>query len=111
MHPRIKDHESIYGLLNREKSAKLTRAEAVYLGRNTGNHLMVLTGFDRPDPKKKVVKFKVENSWSSKSGDRGVYHMYRQWFRSRLFNIIVDKRFLTKAERATWAAKPTPLVD
>ena len=102
MHPKIYDRSKVYDFTDEEKRERLTRAQAMGLGLNVPDHLMALTGFDRPDPKKPVVKFKVENSWGPEAGDKGVFHMYREWFRANMFGIIVHKSFLSKAERTAW---------
>ncbi|HAH05378.1 MAG TPA: hypothetical protein DCM05_02455 [Elusimicrobia bacterium] len=104
MHPAVFDRAAVYGWSAEQEREKLTRAQGVSLGLNGPDHLMMLTGFDRPDPEKPVVKFKVENSWGPKIGDHGVFHMYREWFRQNLFGIVVHKSFLSKAERKAWEA-------
>ncbi|MBI5624215.1 MAG: hypothetical protein HY924_10580 [Elusimicrobia bacterium] len=108
MHPAVYDRASVYGL-SEEPETGLTRLQSLALGLNTGNHLMVLTGFDRPEQGQPVVKFKVENSWGPKFGDRGVYHMYRGWFREHVFNIIVHKSLLSRPELAAWTSEARKL--
>jgi bleomycin hydrolase len=109
MHPKIYDRQAVYGLSRQERTQNLSRAQSASLGLNGGNHLMVLTGFDRPDPNGPVVKFRVENSWGQKSGDHGVYHMYREWFREHAYSIIVPKSVLSTAELKAWKSKARQL--
>lgn len=102
MHPGIYDRSSVYGFTAKEKREHLTRASRHDLGMNDPSHLMVLTGYDRPDPNKPVVKFRVENSGGAGVGDSGVFHMYREWFRQNAFSIIVHKSLLSRLERTAW---------
>ena len=63
---------------------------------------MVFSGFDRPDKAAPVVKYKVENSWGTKAGDKGVFHMYRAWFRQYVTYVVVPRTLLAPAERKAW---------
>ncbi|HVA66053.1 MAG TPA: C1 family peptidase [Elusimicrobiota bacterium] len=99
MHPKIYQKNSLYGFTKGEKSKDLTRTQATYLMVRAPDHAMAITGFDRPNPRGPVVKFKVENSWGSRFGSRGIFHMYREWFRDNLYEIVVHKSLLSPAEK------------
>ncbi|MDD5628791.1 MAG: C1 family peptidase [Elusimicrobia bacterium] len=102
MHPGIFKRAGAYGLTKAEARAKASRQAASFLKVGGANHVMLMTGFDQPDPKAPAVKFKVENSWGKGAGDRGVYHMYRAWLRQNVYEVIVHKKFLSPAERKLW---------
>jgi bleomycin hydrolase len=70
---------------------------------------MSFTAYDRPDPKKEIVKYKVENSWGAGSGDHGFLHMYMNWFRANVYEIVVPRELLSDAEKTALGAKPLKL--
>jgi bleomycin hydrolase len=109
MHPQVYDREALYGIA--DASQRLSRAKEADLGLERGGHLMVFTGFDRPDAAKPVVKYKVENSWGPKAGDNGVFHMYREWFRQYVTYITVPRSLLAPSERKVWDRKAKPEPD
>jgi bleomycin hydrolase len=108
MHPQIFDRAPIYGYKEGE-APELTRKQAAYFGNIAPTHAMVLTGLDQPDPAGPIVKFKVENSWGEKTGSKGIYHLYREWFLDNVFEVVVHKRFLNEAEQGLWSGKATPV--
>jgi bleomycin hydrolase len=109
MHPRIYDREALYGV--EDASTRLSRAKESDLGLERDGHLMVFSGFDRPDKAAPVVKYKVENSWGPKAGDKGVFHMYREWFRQYVTYITVPRSLLEASERKAWDRKAKPEPD
>ena len=98
LHPGIFDRRKIYSSSSHEVRGPKHRRWRAQLKVSSGNHAMILTGFDQPDPAKPVVKFKVENSWGTDSGDHGIYHMYRAWFLEHVYEVIVPKRLLSPAQ-------------
>lgn len=73
---------------------KMTKEERINSRYSTACHAMNLTGFDR---KGKDVKFwKIENSWGEDDGKDGYFSMTDGWFRENTFELIIDKKFLTK---------------
>ncbi len=99
MHPKIYQKGALYGFTKAEKPKELTRTQATYLMVRSPDHAMAITGYDRPESRGPIVKFKVENSWGSRFGSRGIFHMYREWFRENLYEIVVHKRLLSPAEK------------
>jgi bleomycin hydrolase len=105
MHPGIYERDSIYDHPESQRMAPLgNRKLRSFYGLTSPNHAMVLTGFDRPDPSKPVVKFKNENSWGDGVGSKGTYHLYREWFHENVFQVIVHKKFLNEGELKLWEA-------
>lgn len=105
MHPRLFDRSAIYEV------PRMTRKEKAYTSRLGANHEMMFAGYDQPDPKGPIVKFKDENSWSEKYGTKGVYHVYYEWFMENVFDILIHKRFLTPTMRKLWNGKPKVIRD
>ena len=57
-------------------------------------HAMVMTGVDL-DEEKKPVKWRVENSWGTKIGDKGYMVMSDGWFDEYLYEITVSRKKLS----------------
>ncbi len=73
---------------------RLNKGQRLEYLQSLPNHAMVLTGFDRKN--KKIEKWKVENSWGEKHGEKGYFCMTHSWFKEHLFEVVVDKKFLAK---------------
>ncbi|MCH9624831.1 MAG: Aminopeptidase C [Chlamydiia bacterium] len=54
----------------------------------------------------KPTKWRVENSWGEKNGDKGYYIMTDKWFDEFMFLITVHKKYLTKKLQDEYKAKP-----
>ena len=54
---------------------------------------MVITGVDIVDGQ--PTKWKVENSWGDKVGTKGYFVMSDSWFDEFVYQIVINKRFLT----------------
>lgn len=71
-----------------------TKAERIDSRFTCACHAMNLIGYDK---KKNSVNFwKIENSWGDESGKKGFFSMTDTWFRENTFEVIVDKKYLTK---------------
>ena len=71
------------------------KAERVEYGHSVMTHAMVLTGVDLDD-KGRPRRWKVENSWGDKVGDKGYFVMSDRWFDEYMFEVVVDRRHLPK---------------
>ncbi len=111
MHPQIYDRESIYGFSEAEKKEKISRDDATYLWLRTPNHAMAITGYDRPDEKAPIVKFRVENSWGDEVGTKGIYHMYLDWFKENVYEVIIHRKFLSEKEQTAWVGKAKKITN
>jgi bleomycin hydrolase len=85
---------------------KLSKRDLVSAGISTANHAMAITAYDPGDKRGSVRKWKVENSHGSKTGDRGYYHMYDDFFRRYAEEVVVPRSVLTKAVLKRIAAHP-----
>ena len=57
-------------------------------------HAMLFTGVDVIH--KEFVKWRVENSWGDKPGDKGYYYMSDKWFDEYMYEIVIDKKYLSE---------------
>ena len=88
--------------LTQDKAGRLDYSESLM------THAMVLTGVDL-DENGKANKWKVENSWGEKVGDKGYFVASDAWMDEYTYQIVVRKEFLTEAELAAYEAEPIVL--
>ena len=69
---------------------EMNKAERLDYGQSLMTHAMVLTGVDL-DAKGHPTKWRVENSWGEKVGDKGFLSMSDPWFDEFLYEVVVDK--------------------
>lgn len=85
----------------------MTKAERLDYGESMMTHAMVLTGVDIIN--EQVKKWKVENSWGEKVGDKGFFVMSDEWMDEYTYQIVVRKEFLTPEQLSAFEAEPTVL--
>ncbi len=68
------------------------------------NHAMCIVGVDLK--KGKPIRWKIENSWGSESGQGGLYLMSEAFFRSFTFQAAVRKKYLVKEELEALEKEP-----
>lgn len=88
--------------LTQDKAGRLDYSESLM------THAMVLTGVDL-DENGKAKKWKVENSWGEKVGNKGYFVASDAWMDEYTYQIVVRKEFLTAAELAAYEAEPIVL--
>ena len=89
-------------LLTQDKAGRLDYSESLM------THAMVLTGVDL-DENGKAKKWKVENSWGEKVGNKGYFVASDAWMDEYTYQIVVRKEFLTATELAAYEAEPLVL--
>lgn len=88
--------------LTQDKAGRLDYSESLM------THAMVLTGADL-DENGKAKKWKVENSWGEKVGNKGYFVASDAWMDEYTYQIVVRKEFLTAAELAAYEEEPIVL--
>ena len=84
--------------ITQDKAGRLDYSESLM------THAMVLTGVDL-DENGKAKKWKVENSWGEKVGNKGYFVASDAWMDEYTYQIVVRKEFLTAAELAAYEAE------
>ena len=84
------DYDSFY-------SAKfgMDKAARLEYGDSQMTHAMLFTGVDL-DSKDKPKKWRVENSWGNKGGDKGYHIMTDRWFDEYNYEIVVHKKHISQ---------------
>lgn len=88
--------------LHQDKAGRLDYSESLM------THAMVLTGVDL-DEKNQPLKWKVENSWGEKVGNKGYFVASDSWMDDYTYQIVVRKDLLTQEELNAYHAEPTLL--
>ena len=98
----IFDYENLLDIsFNMDKATRLEYGESVM------THAMLFTGVDLV--KDKPQKWRVENSWGDKGGDKGYYLMTDKWFDQYNYEVVIDKKYLSKEVLSIFSRKPKEL--
>jgi bleomycin hydrolase len=96
------DYQTLFGV-----DLEMTRAQLALFRQNTPNHGMNLIGVDIQN--EKPVKWLVENSWGDKSGNKGFWTMYDDWFDINIYCVIAKKEYVPEEVLKIFEQDPTLL--
>jgi bleomycin hydrolase len=96
------DYESV--LATNFSMDKGTRLE---YGDSLMTHAMLFTGVDLV--KNQPTKWRVENSWGEKGGNKGYFLMTDKWFDEYNFEVVIDKKYLPKRILEIFNQEPVAL--
>ena len=85
----IYDYENVF-----QTDFKMNKQTRLEYGDSEMTHAMLLTGVDIK--KRNSTKWKIENSWGTKSGNNGYMMMTEEWFDEYTYEIVVDKKYISK---------------
>ena len=85
----------------------MNKAQRVDYGDSLMTHAMVFTGVNLV--KNQPTKWKVENSWSDKVGEKGFFVMSDRWFDEYLYQVVVPKKYLPAKQLKILKEKPVVL--
>ena len=85
----IYDYENVF-----QTSFKMNKQTRLEYGDSEMTHAMLLTGVDIK--KRNSTKWKIENSWGTKSGNKGYMMMTDEWFDEYTYEVVIDKKYLNK---------------
>jgi len=86
---------------------ELTKAEALDYWFSAMNHAMVITGVNLTDGKPN--RWKIENSWGDKGGEKGYYVCSDSWFDSYVYQAAVEAEYL--GDLAELAKQPPIMLE
>ncbi|XP_050667775.1 bleomycin hydrolase [Leptidea sinapis] len=81
-------------VFNTEVQVGLSKPDRLLYGDSCMTHAMVFTAVGT-DENGVPVKFRVENSYSDKNYDKGYLLLTNAWFREFVFEVVVDKKFVS----------------
>ena len=85
----IYDYENVF-----QTDFKMNKQTRLEYGDSEMTHAMLLTGVDIK--KRNSTKWKIENSWGTKSGNKGYMMMTDEWFDEYTYEIVVNKKYISK---------------
>ena len=85
----------------------MNKATRLEYGDSMMTHAMLFTGVDIINGKPR--RWRVENSWGVKGGDKGYYLMTDKWFDEYNYEIVVDKKYLPKRILELFDKEPVKL--
>jgi len=97
------DYKGVYGV-----DFGMDKAQQLDYGQSLMTHAMVLTGVDL-DNSGTPIKWRVENSWGDKGGDKGFMMMTDAWFDQYLYEVVVDRKNVSAEILALLDGEPTAL--
>jgi len=97
--------EDIYDYENALQSEfDLDKAGRLDYGESLMTHAMVFTGVNLIDDVPN--RWKVENSWGDKNGEKGYFVMSDKWFEEYNYQIVINKKYLSKELKKIWKLEP-----
>ena len=86
----------------------MTKAQRLDYGESLMTHAMVLTGVNL-DEKGKPNRWRVENSWGDDKGEKGFFIMTDDWFDEYVYQVVVNKKYLTTKQNKDFEKEPIML--
>ncbi len=86
----------------------MDKAQRLEYGQSLMTHAMVLQGVNL-DENGQPNRWRVENSWGKDAGKDGYYVMTDDWFTEYTYQVVVNKKYLTEAQRELWEQTPLEL--
>ena len=83
------DYELLFGT-----DFKMNKQDKLEYGDSVMTHAMLLTAVDMKGIQS--LKWRVENSWGTKGGDKGYLLMTDEWFDEYTYEVVIDKKYLPK---------------
>lgn len=103
MDPGIFRADAIFGT-----EFKLSKGQRLDYSQSLMNHAMALVGVNL-DENGKPERWRVENSWGKEKGKEGYYVMSDEWFDEYVFQIVVNKKYLSAEQIENYEAEPIVL--
>lgn len=96
------DYEEMLGM-----SFEMSKEDQLYYSQGAMNHAMLLTAvhLDKELPK----RWKIENSWGDKAGEKGYFLASDTWFDKFVYQAVINKKYLSKEQLKAWELKPIVL--
>lgn len=86
----------------------MNKAERLDYGESLMTHAMVFQGVNL-DEDGKPNRWRVENSWGEEPGEKGYYVMSDDWFNEYMYQVVVNKKYLSEELLAEYESEPIML--
>lgn len=96
------DYDNLLGL-----DLQLSKEDALNYRHSAMNHAMVITGVNLVDDQPN--RWKIENSWGEKNGEKGYYVADDSWFDKYVYQAVVNKKYLAPEMLAALKERPVEL--
>lgn len=101
MDPKLYQTDDLFAV-----DTQMSKADRLATGEGAATHDMTLVGIDEDHGE--IRKWKIENSWGDKMGHNGFYTASHDWFKEYVYDVVVNKKYLTKEQQALL---DTPAID
>lgn len=85
----------------------MTKAEMLDARQSAMNHAMVITGVNLVEDK--PTRWKIENSWGDKPGNKGYFTASDTWFDRYVYVAAIHKKYLSEEAKAALLEEPALL--
>lgn len=82
----------------------MSKADRLASRQGEVSHAMTLTGVNLVDGQPN--RWKIENSWGDKNGDKGYFVMTQDWFEQYTYEAVINKKYLDDQTKAILESKP-----
>ena len=96
------NYKNVFGI-----NFQMNKSTRLEYGDSMMTHAMLFTGVDIKN--NKPQKWRIENSWGNKSGDKGYYLMSDNWFDEYNYEVVVDKKYLSNKILSIFDLEPKKL--
>lgn len=102
MDPNLYQTDQLFGV-----NTQMDKGDRLATGEASATHDMAIVGVDEDHGH--IRKWKVENSWGEKVGKKGFFVMSEDWFEKYAFDVVVNKKYLTKEQQEMLKGKAIDL--
>lgn len=103
--PAALDVDALFGL---PIEAGLDKAARLEYGESVMTHAMTIQGVNL-DAEGVPTRWRIENSWGDDHGKKGYDVASAAWFDEYVYQVVVDKKYLTKDELDAYESEPIEL--
>lgn len=94
MDPKLYDFEGFFQI-----AFPMTKAQRLDYGQSQMTHAMVFQGVNLKEDGS-ADRWRVENSWGEEPGAKGYFVMTDDWFSEHMYQVVVNKKYLTEKQLA-----------
>lgn len=99
---KLFDYDQVF-----QTDLSFTKKDRLHYYEAVCSHAMTFTGVDIMDGT--PTKWKVENSWGDKIGDKGYFVMDDNWFDDYVYEVVINKKYLPKETLEALSSEPVRL--